>query len=354
MSQTPHGKNDWIKDNYDKLILLVVLLGLLLSCVLLVQHILSGKSDIALGMSRIGWRGQAVEIKDTDAFEQTLTSAREAASAPLSLPEHVTVSTIRVACVKCGRPIRYEALECPFCLAPQPEIYDAAKDDTDGDGIPDKIELEYGLDPQNPADAVGDLDNDGFTNLEEITAGTNPRNPSSMPDPIVKLRVFAIRPVPFYLRFVGISKLADGLRFQLNLQSLERTYFVKPGDVVLGYKVDAYDPEAKDGECLTMLRQSDQRSVRLIKGKPVTEQELAILFVSLLDRQPIKPPKRISDLLTYRGQEYKVIDIQRDNVVIQNTKSDEKVTVPMMTAEEKRAGVSASVVPAAAPTVGFP
>ena len=49
--------------------------------------------------------------------------------------------------------------------------------DTDGDGLADKIELAWGLDPQNAGDAAGDLDSDGFTNLEEYSAKTDPKSP---------------------------------------------------------------------------------------------------------------------------------------------------------------------------------
>jgi hypothetical protein len=51
--------------------------------------------------------------------------------------------------------------------------------DTDGDGLPDVWEVQYGFDPKNPADAALDADNDGFTNLQEYLAGTNPKDPAS-------------------------------------------------------------------------------------------------------------------------------------------------------------------------------
>ena len=348
MSQAPRGKNDWIRNHYEKLILLVALVALLVSCVLLAQRIQADKAAAEPALARIAWKGSSVAPKDPLAFDAVLVAARAEATNALAVAARTTVSERRVACVKCGKPIRYEAVECPFCLAVQPAIVDIEKLDTDGDGLPDKVELALGLNPQDPADAAGDLDNDGFTNLEEINAKTDPKDPADYPDPIVKLRVAGIKPVPFYLRFVSTSKFGDGsIRFQLNLQTLERTYFTKIGDVVLGYKVEQYSPAGTAGETITMVRQSDKRAVTLVKGRPVTEQELAILFVSLIDKQRL-PVQRLNDVFAYRGTDYKVVDIRRDNVVIQNVKTGEKVTVPLWTSEERATIVGEAGVPAPA------
>jgi hypothetical protein len=43
--------------------------------------------------------------------------------------------------------------------------------DSDGGGIPDRIEALYQLDPNNPDDDTGNLDGDGTNNLEEYNAG---------------------------------------------------------------------------------------------------------------------------------------------------------------------------------------
>lgn len=56
--------------------------------------------------------------------------------------------------------------------------------DSDGDGIPDEQELQLGMDPNNPADALLDLDHDGLNALEEFRAGTDPRKPDSDGDGI--------------------------------------------------------------------------------------------------------------------------------------------------------------------------
>ena len=47
------------------------------------------------------------------------------------------------------------------------------KADTDGDGIPDQIEIMNGLNPYESADALLDLDEDTFNNLEEYLSGTD-------------------------------------------------------------------------------------------------------------------------------------------------------------------------------------
>lgn len=354
MSQAPRGKHDWIRDNYEKLILLVALIALLFSCVLLAQRIQSDRDYAKPSLTRLEWKGDRVSPKDTVPFDSLLEQARTEAARPLKGGERTTISEMRVSCVKCGRPIPYAAATCPFCLAEQPEPEDGTKRDTDGDGIPDAIELQWGLNAQDLADAAADADGDGFTNLEEYNSETDPKDPEKFPDPVVKLRVAGIRPVPFYLRFVGTQKMPDGSdRFQLNLQTLERTYFAKLEDVILGYKVSAYEAQGPMGETLTMVRQSDQRSIDLVKGKPVTQQELAILFVFLVDKQRL-PVQRLNDVFPLRGVEYKVVDIRRDNVVIQNVKTGGKVTVPLWSPEERAAVVGQPSVPAAAVPPGAP
>lgn len=48
--------------------------------------------------------------------------------------------------------------------------------DSDGDGIPDDVELKFGLNPNNSVDALEDLDRDGLSNRDEYTRGTDLRN----------------------------------------------------------------------------------------------------------------------------------------------------------------------------------
>ncbi|MEN6446896.1 MAG: fibronectin type III domain-containing protein [Syntrophaceae bacterium] len=60
--------------------------------------------------------------------------------------------------------------------------------DSDIDGIPDNVELLWGLDPSDPTDSLFDLDGDGVVNLVEYMAGTDPLDPAVRPatDDILK------------------------------------------------------------------------------------------------------------------------------------------------------------------------
>ncbi|MBI2208022.1 hypothetical protein HYU50_00850 [Candidatus Woesearchaeota archaeon] len=71
--------------------------------------------------------------------------------------------------------------DCQFglaCTAGKCSEKQAEKEekDTDKDGIPDKWELQQGLDPNDPSDAEADFDKDGLTNLQEYTYRTDPNN----------------------------------------------------------------------------------------------------------------------------------------------------------------------------------
>jgi len=349
MSQAPQGKYDWAKDNYEKFLLLAALIVLLVSCVWITLRIDAQSAEQSVVRATLKQGGSVVDEEDTTGFDEKLGEARALAKLDVKPRERLFVSERRVSCVKCGKPIAFDALKCPFCLAEQPEIVNIDTLDSDNDGIPDKIEQQWGLDPLNPSDAAGDLDGDGFTNLEEYLAGTDPQDANSMPDPIVKLRVAAVRAIPFYLRFNGVNELAGNqMLFQLNLQSADRTYFLKKGDIVQGYSIHSYDPKGKDGPTLVLRRVADGHEVRLVRGKPVTESELALRFVFLIDRSAF-PPKRLNDTIELRGKTYKVVDIRPSSVVIEEATTGARTTVPHLTPAERRGPETPAAAPAPAP-----
>ncbi len=55
-----------------------------------------------------------------------------------------------------------------------PEYSGKPYSDKDMDGMPDKWEKKYGLNPKDPSDANGDINGDGYTNIEKYIHGIDP------------------------------------------------------------------------------------------------------------------------------------------------------------------------------------
>ena len=102
----------------------------------------------------------------------------------------------------------------------------SALTDTDGDGIPDAWEIQYGFNPTNSADAALDFDGDTTSNLAEYIAGTNPTNALSV------LRVLGVTPSPdnvqpAYVHFFAGSNASYTVEYRKKVDS----NWKKVGDV---------------------------------------------------------------------------------------------------------------------------
>ncbi len=104
----------------------------------------------------------------------------------------------RGECVLC-----HKALKSP----PVKEVvkYNPYSDDGDGDGIPNLIEEEQGLDPRNPEDALWDKDNDGFSNLFEYLSKTLMDDPKSHPPMWYRLFIKEFRNIVLPVRLMAVN-----------------------------------------------------------------------------------------------------------------------------------------------------
>jgi len=83
--------------------------------------------------------------------------------------------------------------------------------DTDNDGIPDRWEDIYGLNPEDPDDAKGDMDGDGIVEVKEYAMGLNP----TVPDTLWGLSQYEMAVILVVLIVsIGIAVLSIGKRIQ--------------------------------------------------------------------------------------------------------------------------------------------
>jgi hypothetical protein len=327
-AQRPGGR--WIHLNYDKLLLVVALAALLISALILVLRITGNRREIERSLrAPAGVTMKEARVQNMAEYRGMLKVLNNPYQVPMA-QRRMNVGEVRVSCVQCGRPIAFSATACPFCNVAQPSVdYDP---DSDGDGMPDRWELAMGFNPNDPSDAHLDADGDGFTNLEEYLHGTNPHDPAEFPPLSAKLRLVRVIVNPFKFRFLGVSKLEDGDRYQLNLRTLERTYFPRMDDLVEGYKVLRYDEKAAGGPTLT-LQQGDS-VIRLIQGRVISQDARSAVLVFLIDGTLFRGVQ-VGSTVKLRDTEYKVVDIKDDRVLIRDEQAGKDATIGLLQESER-------------------
>ncbi len=327
-----------MKEHYEKIALLVVLLALLGSALFLLVQI--GEARQAIERAR--WDHEEpvrpMEEIDTARFDAILNTVNNPYQIEV-LDRNLMVSELRVSSVNpenIPAPIPYDAEICPFTGHEQP----GGEFDTTGDGIPDNWYTQYGLDPFDRTMADRDVDGDGFTIREEYEWGTSPIDPDDHPPFAIRFRVEEVRQRPLELMFQGVQDFGDDEVFQINSRATDRTYFRRMGEKVEGFTIVDYQSrfrEREDGRridesVLTLAR--DDREIRLVMDRRVQERERDAVIVSLLDDETFRV--RSEDTFTYRGHEYNIIDIGRERVLIHDLNLDEEFEIDMLQPGERR------------------
>ena len=343
--------------HYDKLIVVIVLIGLAVSL-----FYLTSAAGPAREREEENYKRQLQSLKPTSAgLEAISMAAYEAATRQtrdplqLGLPDvqqaGFLVPERRVICVvkDCQKLIPYSAESCPFCGGEQPIPGKVNPElDSDGDGIPDMIEIQLGLDPNDPSDAKGDLDGDGFTNLEEYLAGTDPKDPKSHPALVLLLRVKELRGKRMPLLFSAVNKMPDGMQLVFNqIEPTRRTYWVREGDKIgdTGFVVGTLTTKEAEREnpnmpgikqkvdvsTVVVKRLSDNKEVTLtINDMSVKVTDVEAIVVLPLDNTEYTVME--GGALKLREETYRVLSVDsvKTTVTIENEATGQQKVIPKL------------------------
>jgi len=249
------GSNNFFKEHYDWLVALAGLAALGAAVAFLLMSYGKSPEGGAAEYTAIvsGKRAQGEGIAKNDMAE--FSAIIRGVKTPMALQDldpkkgSFLASGRRVICTSpsgkaCGKPIPPGLEKCPFCSAEQPKEVKVSID-TDKDGIPNEVEVAWGLDPNNAADANGDIDGDGFTNIEEYLAKTDPKDKNSHPDYLDSLSIDG-KPETTVLPvfFKGLDRLGGGkFRYVFRNPTAKNPY----GSRGIDYRVEQGQEVAETG-----------------------------------------------------------------------------------------------------------
>lgn len=182
-----------------------------------------------------------------------------------------------------------------------------------------------------------DPDGDHFSNLEEFNFNTNPNDKESVPPYYTKLRLKKFISIPFRLIFTGSPD--EGTTFTINTKDRGgRTQFLELGKMIEGtpYKLLSYqkknitkDEIEVDVSELTIENTETKQKLVLVANKEANDPTSYGEFLYLYDNSTFKVKKDDDFTLTPEmDRKYKLIDISEAEALIKDLKSGEQYKIP--------------------------
>lgn len=302
---------DWVKENYEKVILAVLIVAALVTAYF-VYSSATGLPDTFSGRTSPKPPDHTIPPAPVESIDH----ARDVFDSPQRWQGHDgTLFVSRPYVLSDGKLV--DPLEGGTDLHPP---------------IPNAWLIRYDLDYADGSIKDLDADSDGFTNLDEFLAGTDPTRKDSIPPYYTKLVLKEFISKPFRLKFTGSPDA--GTTFTINSRDGgRRTQFLKIGDKIDGapYEVTSYEEKytednqiQKDVSELTLTNTETGQTIVLVAGKEANDPTSFGEFLYYLDNSTFTVKKEEEFVLpSDPDTPYKLVDISASEAVIQNTKTGE-------------------------------
>jgi hypothetical protein len=204
--------------------------------------------------------------------------------------------------------------------------------------VPNAWFVENDIEITDPNALEDDPDSDGFSNLDEWQAKSDPHKAESHPAYATKLRLKQFIRRPFRLKFQAY----DGDTYQINTVDVHQpTQFLKAGEMIAGtkFKILSFEPKKlvdangveKDISELTIQNMETQARVVMVLEKIVNSPDSVALMHYIWDDSDFQVKKdQVFTIKPEADVQYKLIDIQENEALIENLKTGDKTKAPKM------------------------
>jgi len=331
--------------NYDKVVVVVALVVLLISLAWLITAGVSQKQQVASYMREVEGLKPAksdIEPINMEPYDKAVKSVTspfkmvegDETKANFLAPEH------RVTCANaaCKKPIPFQAEKCGFCGEKQPDIITPPRED---DII--KWLRDMGLPPDT--DVAADLDEDGFSVKEEFVFKTHPKDKTSHPPYAEKLVLKDLKSMRLPIVLSGVNTMPGGAK-QLTFNwsgKLPRTYWVKENEEIgdTGYvagRVTVKEEKREnpmtpgklkvvDVSTVVLKRKSDGKEIVLQVDEVGKNTDVEATLDFMIDKLELKLIE--NQQFKLREETYRVvaIDMAANTITVENTANGKQKVV---------------------------
>ncbi len=332
---------------YDKVVVVVALVILLISLAWLITAGVTQKENVKIymkGVESLKPANSDLAAFDTAPYEKVLNAVRtplrvlegDDTKASFLLPER------RLFCANtaCLKPLPAEAEQCWSCGEKQAIVI--VPEEKAGE-VPAKWLRDMGV-PVG-TDLALDLDDDGFSILEEYKGKTHPKEKSSHPPYVDKLVLKEMKSVRLPLIFSGVNVMPGNAK-QLIFNwtgKLPRTYWIKENQPIgdTGYSAGAVTvktekrenpltpgiPKDVDVSTVIIKRVSDNKEIvlQVKESEKNTDVESTVEF--LVDKQELKLVE--NQEFTLRDETYRVVamELNENRMKVENKSTGKQKVV---------------------------